>query len=270
MYLTRFLGRNIRSKGFEIQRNMTIRLFHQSFVYSTHDIVEHVDSADNNSLTYFDFTEENYERVKKILSKYPKNFRQGSIIPLLDLAQRQNGGFLVLNAMDKVAEIVDVDPMAVYEVATFYTMFNRFKRGKYFIQLCGTTPCMICGSEEIKKTIQTHLNLKDGEETTEDGLFTLREVECLGSCANAPMLQLNDDYYECLTPKTTIELLEACKKDQPPQMGKWGSLPMNGQVSCEGPLGKTSLFREPVPPSMRQDLEKKVNPADVRKQMFYN
>lgn len=121
---------------------------------------------------------------------------------------------------------------------------------------------MVCGSEEIKKTIEKHLGISEGE-TTEDGLFTLREVECLGSCANAPMVQLNDDYYECLTPKTTIALLEACKQGRPPAMGKWGSLPMNGQVfiiryntfgcfiislsqvSCEGPLGKTSLFTAP-------------------------
>ena len=107
--------------------------------------------------------------------------------------------------MDKVAKIVGVAPMRVYEVATFYTMFNREKVGKYFMQLCGTTPCMICGSEDIKNTIEKHLGIKDGE-TTEDGLFTLREVECLGACANAPMIQMNDDYYECLTPKTTIEV----------------------------------------------------------------
>ena len=146
-----------------------------------------------------------------------------------------------LPAMDKVAKIVGVAPMRVYEVATFYTMFNREKVGKFFIQLCGTTPCMVCGSEDIKRTIEKHLGIKEGE-TTPDGLFTLREVECMGACANAPMFQLNDDYFECLSPKTTIEILERCKKDgKSPAMGKWGSLPMNGQVSCEGPLGKTSL-----------------------------
>ena len=91
------------------------------------------------------------------------------------------------------------------------------------------------------------LLLQEGE-TTKDGMFTLREVECLGSCANAPMIQLNDDYYECLTPKTTVELLEACKKGKAPVMGRWGSLPMNGQVSCEGPKGKTSLFADPPKP----------------------
>lgn len=149
--------------------------------------------------------------------------------------------------MDKVAKILEVSPIRVYEVASFYTMFNRTKVGKYFIQLCGTTPCMICGSEDIKKTIENHLNIKEGE-TTADGLFTLREVECMGTCANAPMVQINDDYYECLTPKTMIEILEACKAGKPIPMGKWGSLPMNGQVSCEGPMGKTSLNDVPKDP----------------------
>ncbi len=184
-------------------------------------------------------------QVDLILGRYPKNYKQAAIIPLLDLAQRQGGGLLTLAAMDKVAKIVDVDEIRVYEVATFYTMFNRTRVGKYYIQLCGTTPCMICGSEEIKHTIEEYLDIKEGE-TTADGLFTLREVECMGTCANAPMIQLNDDYYECLTKETTIALLEACKAGNPPKMGKWGSLPMNGQVSCEGPLGKTSLFDIPM------------------------
>ena len=93
-------------------------------------------------------------QVERILSKYPSNYKQSGIIPLLDLAQRQAGGWLPLAAMDKVAKIVGVAPMRVYEVATFYTMFNREKVGKYFMQLCGTTPCMICGSEDIKRTIE--------------------------------------------------------------------------------------------------------------------
>lgn len=193
------------------------------------------------------------------------------MIPLLDLAQRQAGGWLPLTAMNKVADILELPPIRVYEVATFYTMFNRTKVGKYFIQLCGTTPCMICGSEEIKHTIENYLDIKEGE-TTKDGLFTLREVECMGTCANAPMVQINDDYYECLTAETTIELLEACKAGKPPAMGRWGSLPMNGQVSCEGPLGKTSLF-DSIPDAAslfrKDELTPKVNPADVKKSMGY-
>jgi NADH dehydrogenase (ubiquinone) flavoprotein 2 len=207
----------------------------------------------------------------KILAKYPSNYKQSGIIPLLDLAQRQNGGWLPVAAMDKVAEIVDVAPVRVYEVASFYTMFNRTKVGKYFIQLCGTTPCMICGSEDIKRTIEKHLGIRSGE-TTKDGLFTLLEVECLGACANAPMVQLNDDYYECLTPTTIVELLELCKAGKKPPMGKWGSLPMNGQVSCEGPLGKTTLmWKEPVAPTIDPNRFKdgSVNPASVKEHMAY-
>ena len=207
--------------------------------------------------------------ILKILSKYPANYKQSGIIPLLDLAQRQSGGWLPVAAMDKVASIVGVAPSRVYEVASFYTMFNRQKVGTYFIQLCGTTPCMICGSEDIKQTIENHLGIKSGE-TTKDGMFTLLEVECLGACANAPMIQLNDDYYECLTPKSMIELLEACKAGKPPPMGKWGSLPMNGQVSCEGPRGKTSLFEIPEGAQVREEgFDGKVDPASVKEHMAY-
>jgi len=230
----------------------------------------HLQNSDNNETTFFDFTDENYERANRILQKYPDNYRQAATIPLLDLAQRQNGGWLPLAAMDKVAQICHVAPVRVYEVASFYTMFNRTPVGKYFMQVCGTTPCMICGSEEIMKTIQDHLGIKNGG-TTKDGYFTLLEVECLGACANAPMVQINDDYYECLSKSTMIELLESMKQDKLPPVGKWGSLPMNGQVSCEGPLGKTSLFTIPQHPPVDADRFKdgEVNPADVKKHMAY-
>jgi NADH dehydrogenase (ubiquinone) flavoprotein 2 len=220
----------------------------------------------------FDFTASNYERVNTILAKYPSNYKQSAMLPLLDLAQRQNANFLSLQAMNKVAQILGVNPMRVYETASFYTMFHREPVGKYYIQLCGTTPCMACGAEEIKQTIEKHLGISDGE-TTKDGLFTLLEVECLGACVNAPMLQLNDDFYENLTPETTLQLLEACKRGKPPPMNKWGSLPMNGQLSCEGPLGKTSLKDKPVLAGERvRPLEQrtgKVDPASVKKAMFY-
>ena len=171
--------------------------------------------------------------------------------------------------LKQVAQICEVAPMRVYEVATFYTMFNREKVGKYFIQLCGTTPCMICGSNEIRRTIEDHLGIANGE-TTKDGLFTLLEVECLGACANAPMVQLNDDFYENLTAESTVELLEACKAGAPPPVTKWGSLPMNGQLSCEGPRGKTTLDVI-APPPMRPDdeLEPKIDPAQIKNEMYY-
>lgn len=224
----------------------------------------------NESKNYFDFTEENFKRVYSILRKYPMNYKQSAMIPLLDLAQRQSGGWLPVAAMDKVAQICEVSSRKVYEVASFYTMFNRTRVGKYFIQLCGTTPCMICGSEEIKMIIEKNLGIKNGE-TTEDGLFTLLEVECLGSCANAPMLQLNDDYYECLSPNRVVKLLDACKRGNPPPMGRWGSLPMNGQVSCEGPMGKTTLFGNPVFPEIDKERFKNgnIDPSNVKDRMGY-
>lgn len=220
----------------------------------------------------FDFTTHNYGRVATILAKYPENYKASAIIPLLDLAQRQNKNYLTVAAIKKVAQIVGVNPMRVNEVATFYTMFNRVPVGKYFIQLCGTTPCMACGAQEIKKTMLDHLGVKE-DEITKDGKFSLIEVECLGACANAPMVQINDDYYEMLTPKTAVELLEACKKDQPPAMNKWGSLPMNGQLSCEGPKGKTTLFNPDefsIEKHFRKDLpEPKEDPALLKKAMNY-
>eukprot|EP00608_Synchroma_pusillum_P008495 CAMPEP_0198429538 /NCGR_PEP_ID=MMETSP1452-20131203/8061_1 /TAXON_ID=1181717 /ORGANISM="Synchroma pusillum, Strain CCMP3072" /LENGTH=237 /DNA_ID=CAMNT_0044149949 /DNA_START=1 /DNA_END=714 /DNA_ORIENTATION=+ len=233
-----------------------------------HPIATHRNRPDSNASVVWDFHD--YERVEAILAKYPLNYKQAGIIPLLDLAQRQHGGWLPVQAMEKVASIVGVDKIRVFEVATFYTMFNREPVGKYFIQLCGTTPCMVCGSEEIKKTIESELGIHEGE-TTPDGMFTLREVECLGACANAPMIQLNDDYYECLTPETTKKLLKACKAGNPPEMGKWGSLPLNGQVSCEGPLGPQTLTGAPPEPGfmMREDLEPAVDPASVKEHMGY-
>jgi len=269
----RLIGKNILVQS---QANCNnLRQFHCGKIAASNfnPIGSHIDTPDNTVETYFDYTLENYERVNLILDRYPSNYKQAAIIPLLDLAQRQHGGWIPLAAMDKVAKICGVPDVKVYEVATFYTMFNRTKVGKYFIQLCGTTPCMICGSEEIKKVIEDHLHIKEGD-NSEDGMFTLREVECMGTCANAPMVQINDDYYECLTPASTIALLESCKAGKPPKMGKWGSLPMNGQVSCEGPLGKTSLFEIPMDfvATMRTDKifdGTKVNPSDVKKVMGY-
>ena len=146
------------------------------------------------------------------------NSQAGALIPLLDLAQRQHG-WLPISAMHEVARILEVPRMRAYEVATFYTMFNRQPVGKYFLQVfsfftpathaqqnslafqvCATTPCMLRGAETITETIEKKLGIHAGE-TTKDGLFTLAEVECLGACVNAPMIQINDDYFEDLTPK---------------------------------------------------------------------
>lgn len=245
-----------------------IRSIHSCASRASAQLSSHRVDENNTDDQHFDFTEENYERVRAVLGKYPANYKQSGILPLLDIAQRQVGNFLPLAAMNKVAEICEVPPMRVYEVAAFYTMFNREKVGKYFIQLCGTTPCMVCGSEEVKQTIMDYLHIGDGE-TTKDGMFTLLEVECLGACVNAPMVQLNDDFYECLTPETTIEMLKACEKDEPLPMKTWGSRPMNGQESCEGPQGQTTLLGKLPGPKCRELPSEKVDPASVKKHMMY-
>lgn len=128
------------------------------------------------------------------MSLYPEGHKQAAVIPMLDLAQRQNGGWLPLSAMNKVADILSMPRMRVYEVATFYTMFIRYPIGKYHIQICTTTPCMLRDSDSILHTIEKKLGIHVGE-TTKDKLFTLSEVECLGACVNAPMVQINDDYF---------------------------------------------------------------------------
>lgn len=136
-----------------------------------------------------------FQRADAILAIYPEGHKRAAMIPLLDLAQRQHG-WLPLSAMHKVAEILNLPRMRVYEVATFYTMFMRKPTGKYHVQICTTTPCWLRGSDEILDTIKKNLNLEVGE-TSQDRMFTLSEVECLGACVNAPMVQINDDYYVC-------------------------------------------------------------------------
>jgi NADH dehydrogenase (ubiquinone) flavoprotein 2 len=142
------------------------------------------------------------ERLNAIISKYPTQYKKAAVLPALDLAQRQHG-WLPLSAMNKVAEILEMPRMRVYEVATFYTMYNREKIGTYHIQVCTTTPCELCGAQEILRAIENHLGIKAGE-TTQDNLFTLSEVECAGACVNAPMMAINDDYY---VSKRTIETI---------------------------------------------------------------
>ncbi|XP_073879020.1 NADH dehydrogenase [ubiquinone] flavoprotein 2, mitochondrial isoform X20 [Macaca fascicularis] len=162
----------------------------------------HRDTPENNPDTPFDFTPENY----------------------------------------KVAEVLQVPPMRVYEVATFYTMYNRKPVGKYHIQVCTTTPCMLRNSDSILEAIQKKLGIKVGE-TTPDKLFTLIEVECLGACVNAPMVQINDNYYEDLTPKDIEEIIDELKAGKIPKPG-----PRSGRFSCEPAGGLTSLTEPPKGP----------------------
>lgn len=175
-------------------------------------------------------------------------------MPLLDLGQRQHG-FTSISVMNEVARILEMPPMRVYEVATFYTMYNREPVGTFFVQVCTTTPCMLggCGSDKIMKAIEAELGIHSGQ-MTEDKVFSLLEVECLGACVNAPMMQINDDYYEDLTPETAVQLLRALKGSvvegggfDPAKVPRPGPQQREDgrRVTCENVKGRTSLLQEP-------------------------
>ena len=188
----------------------------------------HRNSPDNNPDIPFKFNAENEKLIAEILKRYPPQYKKAAVMPILDLGQRQHG-FTSISVMNEVARLLEMPPMRVYEVASFYTMYNRTPVGKFFVQACTTTPCQLggCGSDSIVKAIVEHLGIKQGE-TTADGLFTFIEVECLGACVNAPMIQINDDYYEDLTPETTVQLLKALKES--------ASSTGNVKVPAAGPL----------------------------------
>jgi len=210
---------------------------------SSSQLYVHQNTPTNNDSTPFDFTPENVQESLKIIAKYPPQYKKAAMIPLLHLAQSQCEGWVPLSAMNKIAKVLDVPPMKVYEVATFYTMFNRTPVGKYHVQVCTTTPCMLRGAYEILETCKKVLGIDIGE-TTPDKRFTLGEVECAGACVNAPMLSIGMDYYEDLTVESTTKLLTAFrdfedgKIKQLPKMG-----PQNGRFTCE-PFGKQSSLTD--------------------------
>lgn len=205
----------------------------------------HRDSTGNTFDTPFDFTDESYAKIETILKRYPKNYAASAVIPVLDLAQRQNGGWLPLAAMNKVAKLLDMAPIRVYEVASFYTMFNREKIGKYNVQVCTTTPCMLRGGYGILAAVKEHLGIEVGDDT-DDGLFHLMEAECLGACVNAPMVQINDHFYEDLTKDSVKAVLSDLKAGKQPKIG-----PQTERNGCEGPQGRTSLTMEAPGPYCR-------------------
>ncbi|KAK4355481.1 hypothetical protein RND71_024452 [Anisodus tanguticus] len=219
----------------------------------------HIDTPDNNPDLPWEFNDANKAKVKEILSFYPSNYKQSAVIPLLDLAQQQNGGWLPVSAMNAVAKVIEVAPIRVYEVATFYTMFNRTKVGKYHLLVCGTTPCMIRGSRGIEEAILKHLGVKRNE-VTKDGLFSVGEMECMGCCVNAPMMTVADysngsegyayNYYEDLTPKRAVEIVEAFRKGEKPPRGTQNL----GRINCGPGGGNTTLLGEPKAPPCR-DLD---------------
>lgn len=190
---------------------------------------ESLSLASQEGFKTFAFSEENKKKVKEILCRYPEGRQASAILPLFDLAQRQCGGWLPKSAIEKVTEILSVPVMRGYEVATFYSLFNLNPIGKYHVQICGTTPCMLRGSEDLKKACENHLEISCGE-TTNDGLFTLNEVECIGACANAPAVQINDDYYEDLNEENFLNILidlgEGREVKPGSAIGRQGSAPI--------------------------------------------
>jgi len=183
----------------------------------------------------FTFTAENLEKAQQIIAKYPPRRQASAVMPLLDLAQRQNQNWLPQTAMNAVAELLDMPRIRVYEVATFYTMYNLAPVGKYFVQVCTTTPCWLRGSDKVVSACKKKLGIGLGE-TTRDGKFTVIEVECLGACVNAPMMQINDYYYEDLTAESTEAVLDSLANGQMPKRGSQG-----GRHASEPSGGPTTL-----------------------------
>lgn len=181
----------------------------------------------NSSIIDFKFTADNLVKAQKIIKNYPENRQRSAILALLDLAQRQIG-YLSRPAIEYVAQFLDMPFIRAYEIATFYTMFNLQPVGKHHIQVCGTTPCWLRGSDQIMKTCEEKLAIKCGE-LSRDKEFSLTEVECLGACVNAPIVQINDEYFEDLTPEIMAQLIEKMKNNQPiqrgSQVGRNGSAP---------------------------------------------
>ncbi|TAD87736.1 MAG: NADH-quinone oxidoreductase subunit NuoE [Alphaproteobacteria bacterium] len=183
----------------------------------------------------FVLTSDNEALAQRIIAKYPHGRQASAVIPLLDIVQRQNGGWLSREAMDFVAQRLDMPAIRVYEVASFYTMFNLKPIGRHFVQVCTTTPCWLRGSDAIVHACEKRLGIGLGD-TTADGAFTLVEVECLGACVNAPMVQVGDDYYEDLTPETMTQILDDLAAGRQPRVG-----PQSGRKTSEPLPGLTTL-----------------------------
>ena len=166
----------------------------------------------------WDFAPDTLEKANWWISKYPENRRQSAVIPILWLIQKQDG-WVCEPAIRKLAELLGMARIRVLEVATFYTMFNLSPVGKFHVQLCGTTPCMLRGSEDLKKVCRRVIG--EADHLSQDGLFSWTEVECLGACVNAPMAQINDYYYEDLTPETLGQIIDDFRAGKAPK-GEFG------------------------------------------------
>jgi len=188
----------------------------------------------------FTFTPENLEWAKARIAKYPPGRQQSAVIPLLWRAQEQSGGWLPQKAIELVADMLGMAKIRVLEVATFYTMFNLSPVGRYHVQFCGTTPCMLRGADALKKVLVEMIGHQD--EVTADGTFSWTEVECLGACVNAPMVQINADYYEDLAPESLTRILNDLAAGRTPKPGPQVDRHLSAPIGGENTLTDPSIY----------------------------
>ncbi|HEY2131560.1 MAG TPA: NAD(P)H-dependent oxidoreductase subunit E [Acetobacteraceae bacterium] len=197
----------------------------------------------------FAFDDESNAQIAKHLAKYPPGRQASAVLALLDLAQRQMGrttgsAWVPRAAMDEIARILGMAPIRVYEVATFYLMFNTEPVGKFHLQLCTTTPCWLRGSDEVVAACRKFTGIKGWKETSADGNFTMTEVECVGACVNAPILQVNDDFYEDMDAESTERLLAALLRGEAPKPGS--VIGRETSAPEGGPMTLTTLSFNPA------------------------
>jgi NADH-quinone oxidoreductase subunit E len=194
----------------------------------------------------FAFDAESEVKIKAILAKYPAGRQASAVLPLLDLAQRQMGrvtgsAWVPRVAMDVIAARLGMPPIRVYEVATFYFMFNTKPVGRYHLQVCTTTPCWLRGSDEVTAACRRATGIKGWRETSDDGVFTMTEVECLGACVNAPVLQVDDDFFEDMDGEKTEALIATLRRGEKPKPGS-----MSGRIGSAPEGGPTTLLDVPA------------------------
>jgi len=189
----------------------------------------------------FTFDKKNAAEAKKILALYPEGRQQSAVLPLLTMAQKQAGGWLSTPVLNYVADYLAMPYIRVYEVASFYDMYNTEAVGRIQVRVCTTTPCWLCGSDDVVKACKDELGVGIGE-STEDGKFFLREFECLGACANAPILWVDDDFYEDLDYDSTVDILKKLKAGKTPKPGsaksRQGSMPIEGRTTLTSMTSK--------------------------------
>jgi len=184
----------------------------------------------------FKFTSDNLEKAKKIIKKYPNGKQQSAVMPFLYLAQKQNNNWIPLAAIKYIGKLLEMPYIKVYEVATFYTMYNLTPVGHHFIQICTTTPCMIRGAYELVEACKEKISPNENE-LSKDKKCSWIEVECLGACVNAPMMQINDDYYEDLDKEKTLKILNQILKGETPRPGSY-----RGRINNEPENNRKTLM----------------------------